>query len=87
MTATAMAKRLAADTPALRANDTSVPLTGRQREIIALTLAAAVLTNRQIADPLMSVRTVDGHLFRAAQKTGSTAATTWSRLSIKGGRG
>ena len=52
MTATAMAKRLAADTPALRANDTRVPLTGRQREIIALTLAAAGLTNRQIADRL-----------------------------------
>ena len=52
MTATAMAKRIAADTPALRANDTRVPLTGRQREIIALTLAAAGLTNRQIADRL-----------------------------------
>ena len=52
MTATAMAKRIAADTPALPANDTRVPLTGRQREIIALTLAAAGLTNRQIADRL-----------------------------------
>ncbi|MET8877235.1 helix-turn-helix transcriptional regulator [Nocardia sp. NPDC004604] len=73
LTATATARRLAAqtgaDTPALRANSTPSPLTGRQREVIAL--VAAGLTNRQIADRLvMSVRTVEGHLFRASQKTG-----------------
>ncbi|MFI6368834.1 LuxR C-terminal-related transcriptional regulator [Nocardia sp. NPDC050630] len=73
LTATATAHRLAAatgaDTPALRANTTSDPLTARQREVIAL--VAAGLTNRQIADRLvMSLRTVEGHLFRASQKTG-----------------
>lgn len=74
LTATATALRLAAETgahtPALRANTTtSDPLTARQREIIAL--VAAGLTNRQIADRLvMSIRTVEGHLFRASQKTG-----------------
>ncbi|WP_327096085.1 LuxR family transcriptional regulator [Nocardia vinacea] len=73
LTASVTARRLAAqtgaDTPALRANTTPNPLTGRQREVIAL--VAAGLTNRQIADRLvMSVRTVEGHLFRASQKTG-----------------
>ncbi|HEY5853563.1 MAG TPA: LuxR C-terminal-related transcriptional regulator [Aldersonia sp.] len=73
MTATAVARRLAgetgADTPALRANTTSVPLTTRQREIISL--AATGLSNREIAERLtMSVRTVEGHIFRASQKTG-----------------
>ena len=73
LTATAIARRLAAetgaDTPALRANATPIPLTGRQREIIAL--AATGLSNREIAERLtMSVRTVEGHLFRASQKTG-----------------
>lgn len=73
LTATATAHRLAAatgaDTPAVRANTTGDPLTARQREVIAL--VAAGLTNRQIAERLvMSVRTVEGHLFRASQKTG-----------------
>lgn len=73
LTATAVARRLAAqsraDTPALRVNSTPSPFTDRQREVIAL--VAAGLTNRQIADRLvMSVRTVEGHLFRASQKTG-----------------
>ena len=73
MTATALARRLAAetgaDTPALRANNSPIPLTPRQREII--TLAGHGWTNRQIAEHLtMSVRTVEGHLLRASQRTG-----------------
>ncbi|HEY5854546.1 MAG TPA: LuxR C-terminal-related transcriptional regulator [Aldersonia sp.] len=73
MTASAVARRLSAetgaDTPALRANTVPIPLTDRQREIIAL--AATGLSNREIAHRLvMSVRTVEGHLFRASQKTG-----------------
>ncbi|HEY5858207.1 MAG TPA: helix-turn-helix transcriptional regulator [Aldersonia sp.] len=73
LTAAASAHRLAtatwARTPAIRAASTPVPLTRRQREIISL--AATGLTNREIADRLvMSVRTVEGHLFRASQKTG-----------------
>jgi DNA-binding CsgD family transcriptional regulator len=73
MTATAMSDRIAAETgqhtPARSAITIPVPLTGRQREILAL--AATGLTNQQIADRLtMSVRTVEGHIFRATQRTG-----------------
>ncbi|MFI7530360.1 LuxR C-terminal-related transcriptional regulator [Nocardia salmonicida] len=73
LTAAASAERLAAATgaatPALRALQCSSPLTPRQREVIAL--VAAGLTNRQIAEQLVtSVRTVEGHLFRASQRTG-----------------
>jgi DNA-binding CsgD family transcriptional regulator len=73
MTAAAVARRLAqacgSVTPAVRAAAMPNPFTQRQREIIAL--AAAGLTNRQIADRLvMSVRTVEGHLFRASQRAG-----------------
>lgn len=73
LTATAIARRLAdscgADTPAIRVLNTPSVLTDRQREIIAL--AASGLTNRQIAARLfMSVRTVEGHLFRASQRAG-----------------
>lgn len=73
MTAAAVARRLAdacgAVTPAVRAAAMPNPFTQRQREIIAL--AAAGLTNRQIAGRLvMSVRTVEGHLFRASQRAG-----------------
>ena len=75
MTATAVARRLAvetgAETPALRANAAPIPLTRRQREIIAL--AAVGLSNREIAERLvMSIRTVEGHLFRASQNTGAS---------------
>ena len=56
-------------TPALRA-PASQPLTGRQREIVELVLAG--LTNREIADRLvMSVRSVEGHVYRACQRVGS----------------
>lgn len=73
MTAAAVARRLAdacgSVTPAVRAAAMPNPFTQRQREIIAL--AAAGLTNRQIAARLvMSVRTVEGHLFRASQRAG-----------------
>ena len=73
LSAAAVARRLAegcgAHTPAVLAAMMPDPLTQRQREIVAL--AAAGLTNRQIAARLeMSVRTVEGHLFRASQRTG-----------------
>jgi DNA-binding CsgD family transcriptional regulator len=46
-----------------------VPFTSRQREIIAL--VADGLSNTDIADRLtMSVRSVEGHLYRAAQRAG-----------------
>jgi DNA-binding NarL/FixJ family response regulator len=47
------------------------PLTSREREIV--TLAAGGLSNRQIADRLVvSVRTVEGHLYRACAKLGAS---------------
>jgi DNA-binding NarL/FixJ family response regulator len=43
------------------------PLTARQSEIISL--AARGLSNKQIAEHLtLSVRTVEGHLWRARQR-------------------
>ncbi|MFC9787908.1 LuxR C-terminal-related transcriptional regulator [Rhodococcus sp. NPDC127528] len=74
LTAAATARRLAvacegADTPALRAATQPVTLTGRQLEIASL--AADGLSNRQIADRLVvSVRTVEGHIYRVLRLTG-----------------
>ncbi len=68
----AAANRLAAacggaGTPALRQSAQPLPLTAREREIA--NLVAAGLSNRQIADRLtVSVRTVEGHLYRACIK-------------------
>jgi DNA-binding CsgD family transcriptional regulator len=56
-------------TPALR-NQVGQPLTDRQREIIEL--AAAGLSNKEIAERLItSVRTVEGHVYRAYQRLGA----------------
>ncbi|WP_280501486.1 response regulator transcription factor, partial [Nocardia farcinica] len=53
--------------PALRAAAQPLPLTAREREIA--NLVAAGLSNRQIAERLvLSVRTVEGHLYRANAK-------------------
>jgi DNA-binding NarL/FixJ family response regulator len=58
-----------ARTPALAALALPLPLTGREREIV--TLAAGGLSNRQIAERLVvSIRTVEGHLYRACAKLG-----------------
>jgi DNA-binding NarL/FixJ family response regulator len=75
MNASAIARRLAAEcqgaqTPALRAAMSVQPFTDRQREIISL--AACGFSNKDIADQLtMSVRSVEGHLFRASQRVGA----------------
>jgi DNA-binding CsgD family transcriptional regulator len=72
--AAALAKELADEcgglcTPALR-TPAGLKLSGRQRDVIELVVAG--LSNRQIADQLvMSVRTVEGHIYRACQRVGA----------------
>lgn len=74
LNAAAVAQQLATDcgglcTPALR-NPMGQPLTDRQREIIEL--VAAGLPNKKIAERLVtSVRTVEGHVYRAYQRLGA----------------
>ncbi|MER7170930.1 LuxR C-terminal-related transcriptional regulator [Streptomyces mesophilus] len=76
-TESAAADRLATDcqglrTPALLAWARPLPLTRREREIALL--AAAGHSNQQIADRLtLSVRTVEGHLYRLCSKLGVTS--------------
>ncbi|MFZ1178704.1 MAG: helix-turn-helix transcriptional regulator, partial [Mycobacterium sp.] len=56
-------------TPAVEAAARPLPFSGREREIAML--VAAGLSNRQIADRLIvSVRTVEGHLYRTFAKLG-----------------
>lgn len=72
--AAALAKELADKcgglcTPALRTR-AGLKLSGRQRDVVELVVAG--LSNRQIADKLvMSVRTVEGHVYRACQRVGA----------------
>jgi DNA-binding CsgD family transcriptional regulator len=61
-----------ARTPALAALTAPLPLTHREHEIV--TLAASGLSNREIAQRLVvSVRTVENHLYRASTHILSTA--------------
>lgn len=56
-------------TPALAAAARPLPLTDREREVAAM--IAAGLSNRDIAERLVvSVRTVEGHVYRACAKLG-----------------
>lgn len=78
LSAAALAQRLAdrsgARTPALVAAVRPLPLTVREREIVAM--AARGLSNRDIAQRLtVSVRTVEGHLYRAGLKLGVSERT------------
>lgn len=78
LSAAAVAERLAgrsgARTPALAIAVRPLPLTVREREIAAL--AARGLSNKDIAERLtVSVRTVEGHLYRAGHKLGVSERT------------
>jgi DNA-binding CsgD family transcriptional regulator len=58
-----------ASTPALRLVAQPLPLTDRQREIVML--LGDGLSTRAVAERLnVSVRTVEGHIYRAMEKTG-----------------
>ena len=59
-------------TPALRRAAETLPLTDREREIVML--IGDGLPNRAVAARLnVSVRTVEGHIYRAMTKTGATS--------------
>ncbi|WP_407559663.1 LuxR C-terminal-related transcriptional regulator [Mycobacterium paraintracellulare] len=65
----ALAGQCGVRTPALEAAARPLPFSGRERQIVLL--VAAGLSNRQIADRLViSVRTVEGHLYRLFTKLG-----------------
>ncbi|OBB95321.1 LuxR family transcriptional regulator [Mycobacterium sp. 852002-40037_SCH5390672] len=65
----ALASQCGSRTPALEAAARPLPFSGRERQIVLL--VAAGLSNRQIADRLViSVRTVEGHLYRLFTKLG-----------------
>jgi DNA-binding NarL/FixJ family response regulator len=69
-------------TPALR-SPTGHPLTERQREIVEL--AVAGLSNKDIAKRLvMSVRSVEGHLYRACQRVGANSREELAAIIRKG---
>jgi DNA-binding CsgD family transcriptional regulator len=66
-----LAQRSGANTPALVAAAEELPLTSREREIVRL--IGAGFSGRTVAQRLgLSVRTVEGHIYRAMGKTGTT---------------
>jgi DNA-binding CsgD family transcriptional regulator/tetratricopeptide (TPR) repeat protein len=70
--AEALARQCGVVTPALRQAGERIPLTTREREVVAL--IATGLPTRAIADRLcLSSRTVEGHIYRAMAKTGTTS--------------
>ncbi|WP_108637611.1 helix-turn-helix transcriptional regulator [Mycobacterium numidiamassiliense] len=87
--AAALARELADEcgglhTPALR-TPAGLKLSGRQRDVIELVVAG--LSNRQIADQLvMSVRTVEGHVYRACQRVGAQSREELASLIRSGPR-
>jgi len=89
--AASIAAQLAAEcgglcTPATRSPVSPTPLTGRQREVAEL--VAAGLSNKQIADRLVtSVRTVEGHLYRACQRVGASSREDLAAIMRAGAAG
>ncbi|HET7667311.1 MAG TPA: helix-turn-helix transcriptional regulator, partial [Mycobacterium sp.] len=73
-----------ADTPALRQAREPLPLTDREREVVML--VGAGLSNRDIAARLsLSVRTVEGHIYKAMTKTGTDSRDELAALLPKHG--
>ncbi|OBK73854.1 LuxR family transcriptional regulator [Mycobacterium sp. 1274761.0] len=69
-------------TPALR-SPTGHPLTQRQREIAELAIAG--MSNKDIAKRLyMSVRSVEGHLYRACQRVGANSREELAAIIRRG---
>ncbi|MBF4479173.1 AAA ATPase domain-containing protein [Rhodococcus rhodochrous J3] len=74
-----------ASSPALDEAARPLPLTSREREIAAMVTAG--LSNRQIADRLVvSVRTVEGHIYRACTKLDVSDRTELAELMRDTGR-
>ena len=66
-------------TPALREVSEPLPLTAREREIVRL--LGSGLTSREVSERLcLSLRTVEGHVYRAMTKTGSASRDELIRL-------
>lgn len=83
--ATQLASECGAVTPATGQAAAPVPLTGREREIAALIRDG--LSNKQIAETLtMSVRTVEGHIYRACAKLGLAGRADLAALVGKAGQ-
>ena len=79
-----MARCCGARTPALRQASESLPLTDREREIA--TLIGVGLSSREIAERLtLSVRTIEGHIYRAMVKTGTESREDLAALLIRSG--
>lgn len=81
--AEALAERCGgASTPALRDAAEPLPLTDREREIVAL--IGDGLSNRDVAARLtLSVRTVESHIYRAMSKTGATNRDELAALRLR----
>jgi DNA-binding NarL/FixJ family response regulator len=68
-----------ATSPAIVGARVVLPLTRREREVAILVTRG--LPNRTIADVMsLSVRTVEGHVYRASVKAGVTTRTELSRV-------
>jgi len=87
LTASGRADRLitscGAVTPATQAAAMPLPLTDREREIAVL--ISQGLSNNQIAETLtLSVRTIEGHIYRAFARVGAATRTELAQLIIQG---
>jgi ATP/maltotriose-dependent transcriptional regulator MalT len=87
LTASGRAGRLitccGAVTPATQAAALALPLTDREREVAIL--ISQGLSNNEIAQALtLSVRTIEGHIYRAFARVGAATRTELAQLIIEG---